>query len=284
MKQKSSVGFVGFSAFLHAAVLLGFVMVPALKMLPEGDDTVVEIVTETAAPAPVKPAPRPVVAKATPAKKSPKIVAVDMSKDVSDAPEQAEEVTPVAEEAPAKSSDPEQEVVDTAASDAAAEAVAKQEEMDKLEPLPAPVAKQPVQKLSDIKETPVTGTPGDKSGNTLAEVAGPMPDELRSNLELKQLGNNRPPQYPVVARRNGFQGEVVLNYYVTKQGLVQELKVGRSSGYPELDQEALRAVSRYKYVAGQEGWTAHPVQFSLKGPTAAQPGRLRTSGSSVQGE
>jgi len=82
----------------------------------------------------------------------------------------------------------------------------------------------------------------------------------------------------VLARRNGWQGQVLLNYFVTEKGTVRDVRLAQSSGFPELDREAVRAVSLYRYVPGQEGWTAHPVIFSLKGNAVSQPSRLRTAG------
>lgn len=324
MKQSGSVGFIGFSAFIHAGILLGLVMVPALKMLPEGEEATVEILSDTtsspvpttgpvpapvaAEPAPVieevkktieKPAPK--VAAVLPAKKaevkkaektSPKIVPVDMNQDVEKAQEeaekfakeQAEEIKPMAEPAPAIPADPEQEVIENTAQAAAAEAVTKQEQMEEVEPLPAPTTNPVVQRLGDIEEKPAVvqeQTAAEGTGGGSGESYGPSTDELRSYLELKQVGSNKPPQYPVSARRNGYQGEVMLNYFVTQSGQVKDVRVAKSSGFGELDKEAVRAISQYKYVPGQEGWTEHPVVFSLKGPAAAAPSRLRTSGSSI---
>lgn len=103
-----------------------------------------------------------------------------------------------------------------------------------------------------------------------------VPKGTRSYLDLKQRPGNLPPQYPRVARRNGWQGQVRLIYYVTAQGTVDQVQVLQSSGYRPLDQEAVSAISRYRYVPGQQGWTAHPVNFTLQGPAQPEPARLRT--------
>lgn len=105
----------------------------------------------------------------------------------------------------------------------------------------------------------------------------------RSYLDLRQRPGNVPPQYPTTARRQGWEGEVRLIYYVTAAGQVRNLKLMRSSGYEALDQEAVRAISQYRYMPGQAGWTTHPVYFSLKGPTEESNGRLRTSSYSGEG-
>jgi TonB family protein len=47
------------------------------------------------------------------------------------------------------------------------------------------------------------------------------------------------PDYPVRARRQGWQGTVDVELAIGGDGAVQEARVGRSSGYPALDEVAL---------------------------------------------
>jgi TonB family protein len=94
--------------------------------------------------------------------------------------------------------------------------------------------------------------------------------------DLKQTNGNKPPVYPMAARLEKRQGQVELLYRVTKDGHVTEVSVAQSSGSQDLDQEAVRAISKFHFVPGQEGWAKHPVVFSLKGETAALPSRLRS--------
>lgn len=103
-----------------------------------------------------------------------------------------------------------------------------------------------------------------------------LPDGSRDARTLSQLPGNPKPVYPAPARRKGWQGNVVLAYYVTPSGHVQSLKVLRSSGHQILDMEAARAISRYRYNTGQAGWTYHPVQFSLSGQAQVEFSGLRT--------
>lgn len=109
------------------------------------------------------------------------------------------------------------------------------------------------------------------------QAYGQPSGKVRSYLDLRQVSGNRPPSYPVIARRQQQQGKVHLAYYVKSNGSVSNLRLVQSSGYPMLDQEAIRAVSKYRYQPGQAGWTIHPVNFSLQGPSKKMPSRLRTS-------
>jgi TonB family protein len=49
--------------------------------------------------------------------------------------------------------------------------------------------------------------------------------------------------YPEIAKANNISGVVWVNYVVNQSGIVQGVRIARSSGNTELDQEALRVVS-----------------------------------------
>ncbi|MBU3665773.1 MAG: energy transducer TonB [Chthoniobacterales bacterium] len=81
---------------------------------------------------------------------------------------------------------------------------------------------------------------------------------------------NRPPNYPEMARRNGWQGLCMVRVAVTAQGRAGVVSLARSSGYGVLDQAALAAVKRWSFtprmVRGNAvGCTVEvPVNFSLR--------------------
>lgn len=80
----------------------------------------------------------------------------------------------------------------------------------------------------------------------------------------------RPP-YPAVAIRRGYEGSVLLNAHVLPNGKVEEVTVFRSSGHKVLDNAALRAVKKWKFVPAQRGfkavssWVKVPIEFRLEG-------------------
>ena len=49
-------------------------------------------------------------------------------------------------------------------------------------------------------------------------------------------------EYPYLARESGMQGRLLLRFIINRDGSLAEAKILRSSGYPLLDKEALRAV------------------------------------------
>lgn len=145
----------------------------------------------------------------------------------------------------------------------------------------APQKQEESNSVGAVTEAPAE-TPSTVAEGTGAAGAGGTAESPRSYLELRQSRGNRPPIYPVLARRNGWQGEVVLNYYVTSTGQVEKVSVSRSSGFELLDKEAVRAISQFRYVPGQAGWTSHPVLFNLKGLATPATSGLRSAGKSEQ--
>ena len=120
----------------------------------------------------------------------------------------------------------------------------------------------------------VTQGNGNGEGAAKGDGSGATPADAKDFADLKQKPGNRPPKYPISARRAKLEGQVELTYFVSKQGFVEQVKVVKSSGYASLDHEAMQAIQNYKYFPGQEGWTSHPVTFSLQGD-AQQVGGLR---------
>jgi len=107
-------------------------------------------------------------------------------------------------------------------------------------PQPKPVVpKQPPRPAPT--PAPKTSTQGTGSGG--AYMALNKPSYLR----------NPPPPYPSSAKRQGQQGLVVLQVYVSAKGRVDRLHVSRSSGYPALDQAAEKTVSKWRFRAAKIG-------------------------------
>jgi len=83
--------------------------------------------------------------------------------------------------------------------------------------------------------------------------------------------NNPPPPYPVVSKRAGEQGRVLLRVRVDERGTVEEVEVQATSGFPRLDEAARSAVRRWRFVPAKlgdrtvAGWALVPVNFTLRG-------------------
>ncbi len=74
------------------------------------------------------------------------------------------------------------------------------------------------------------------------------------------------PEYPPSSRRAGETGTVVLEVYVMENGRAGDVRVKQSSGYPKLDDAAVREVKRsWRLVPGTENGKPAPMwgQFAV---------------------
>ena len=83
--------------------------------------------------------------------------------------------------------------------------------------------------------------------------------------------NNPSPIYPPISRRLREEGRVVLRVLVNSAGLVDSIEVVDTSGYARLDETALAAVRRWRFVPARSGenavagWAIVPIAFHLQG-------------------
>lgn len=81
---------------------------------------------------------------------------------------------------------------------------------------------------------------------------------------------NPPPRYPSFARRRGYEGTVILEVLVTREGRAGELKIHQSSGHTALDDSALEAVQGWLFEPAARGgtpvpmWVLVPIAFELR--------------------
>ena len=126
-------------------------------------------------------------------------------------------------------------------------------------PVPVPVETEPA--MAAV-EQPAPAEPS--AATATATVVDSEPDYKASYL------NNAPPSYPLLARRMGLQGKVVLNVEVLVSGMCGDVKIHQSSGHAMLDNAALQAVRTWRFMpARQAGQLVDkrfmiPINFSLK--------------------
>ena len=104
-----------------------------------------------------------------------------------------------------------------------------------------------------------------------ASVAAPPPLPLGTDEQRPpSFAGNRPPSYPEIARRSGWEGTVLLRLKIDANGRVLDVTVQESSGYPVLDAEAVNAVRSWKGEparrAGQPIATEEflPIRFRMR--------------------
>ena len=80
---------------------------------------------------------------------------------------------------------------------------------------------------------------------------------------------NPKPRYPMIARRSGYEGVVLLRVWVTERGKVGKIELERSSGYEVLDKSAIEAVKDWIFIPAKKNgvsissWVKVPIRFEL---------------------
>ena len=108
------------------------------------------------------------------------------------------------------------------------------------------------------------GTPQRKIG--LAD--SPPPPSLKEAIPMYK--ENPLPEYPRAARRRGYEGTVILEVLVNRDGSVDDLHLHLSSGHASLDRAAITSVRNWLFEPAKRGeqnvemWVKVPVRFELK--------------------
>jgi TonB family protein len=99
---------------------------------------------------------------------------------------------------------------------------------------------------------PINGLEGLKQAYD--HTAGAMPPVSRIIKEAVPLYKENPaPGYPMQAKKNGYEGTVVLEVLVTKDGKAGKVSVFQSSRYSLLDEAAMSSVKKWRFEPGKRG-------------------------------
>jgi TonB family protein len=116
----------------------------------------------------------------------------------------------------------------------------------------------PPRKIQDLEKNPLP-----EKTIFIPDITSPA-----KALDMKNL----PPSYPLLARRKGFEGRVLLLVNVDIKGKVEDILIVESSGHRILDRSALEAVKKWEFQAARKngmpvkGEILIPIRFRLKGP------------------
>ena len=130
-----------------------------------------------------------------------------------------------------------------------------------VKPLPQPVLAAHTESPAAVAEVPVVKE---------APPAPPAPPAVTQPRFDADYLSNPAPTYPPLSRRMGEEGKVVLRVHVEPTGRPSQVEVRTSSNSPRLDQAALDAVWRWKFVPAKRGdepvaaWVLVPITFNLK--------------------
>lgn len=135
-------------------------------------------------------------------------------------------------------------------------------------PAPPPIDTLVMVKMVEERPVPAPVEKAMPSPAPPAPVASPAIEPPRFDLAYL---NNPAPSYPVFAKRAREQGMVMLRVRVDAAGNVQGIELHQSSGFQRLDEAALAAVKRWRFVparAGERtvaGVAIVPIHFQLEG-------------------
>jgi protein TonB len=110
-----------------------------------------------------------------------------------------------------------------------------------------------------------SSTPNGAHSLALKSDSGEKKAYLRQAVPLYL--KNPPPEYPSIARRRGYEGTVVMEVFVDREGGVREIKLFQSSGHNVLDRAAMQAVRGWLFEPAKRGeekvdmWVKVPLTF-----------------------
>lgn len=114
---------------------------------------------------------------------------------------------------------------------------------------------------SDTQEAAASSAEAAAAPSTASGKTG-SPSLVEPSADADYL-KNPPPSYPRISRRNGEQGTVIVRVFISTQGTPEKAEVRTSSGFARLDQAALEAVQRWRFVPGRRNGTPEAMWFNI---------------------
>lgn len=138
---------------------------------------------------------------------------------------------------------------------------------------PSPREIEPIPEEKPVVREEVPVAPRQEVSSLPQVEAAPVVSDDEPDYRANYLNNPRPP-YPMVARRMGYHGKVVLNVEVLAEGRAGQIQLHTSSGYEILDNAALQTVKSWRFAPARHlgqpvtQWFLVPIKFSLEGSNA----------------
>ena len=138
-------------------------------------------------------------------------------------------------------------------------------------PVRWPQATLPVEAVApEVSSVPILAEAQLSAADVPATAVATMPVDTEPDYAASYLKNFQP-VYPMLARRMGWRGKVILNVEVLADGRCGEAQVFQSSGHKILDDAALDSVRNWRFVPARHAgkatsqWFKIPINFSLEG-------------------
>lgn len=136
------------------------------------------------------------------------------------------------------------------------------------------VAAHPAEMSRRIAEHADVQRPVDQpTPRTLPRAAVSVPPAVAGLEQGPDFAGNPPPEFPELARQNGWYGTVLLKLWIDEEGRVTEVRVEKSSGYGVLDAAAVNAVKRWRGRPARHN--ARPVATEELLPVVFRPRLMR---------
>jgi len=149
---------------------------------------------------------------------------------------------------------------------------------------PKPVVKKPppvVQKSPDFAPSepvaepqpvvqPTTSSSSTSEATTNKVAPSTNAEQFTEANFRANYAHNPKPDYPTIAKSRGWQGKVMLRVQVSAEGLSDAVRVDQSSGHEMLDESAIEAVKKWRFIPAKRGETAVassvivPIIFTLR--------------------
>ncbi len=97
-----------------------------------------------------------------------------------------------------------------------------------------------------------------------------LPPFIQTSYSLPAYRETPAPEYPIMAERRGYQGTVILDVLVNKDGKAESVQLAKSSGYDILDRAAIKGVREWLFHPAKKGdelvdaWVKIPIKFQLE--------------------
>lgn len=131
---------------------------------------------------------------------------------------------------------------------------------------PAASAEQRVTepRTESLATAPTTAAPS-PSRSSAAPSAPPAPDQTDRQPSVDaSFKGNRVPDYPLMSRRLGEQGVVVLRVLISTEGRAVEVRLIRSSGSDRLDRSAMDAIREWRFIPATRGGRPEPAWYEWR--------------------
>lgn len=132
---------------------------------------------------------------------------------------------------------------------------------------PAPAVNAPVA-VETPASRPSAAAPAPAHSPAPVPAPAAAPKTVAPRFDAAYLSNPAP-VYPPLSRRLGEEGKVVLRVHVEPDGQPSHVELRTSSGFARLDEAALGAVRRWRFVPARRGdeavaaWVLVPLNFTL---------------------